>query len=135
MKYAYQWYLFGIPQLGDYTVNFFNWLNSVGGKFRGINWKNITVQEMIRLYGVMICMIIQSRHLGRYEGNFKTTSYVRFVHGYNVKLVGYGGWAERIMTLDSFYQIRSDFNQEAGESDVCQKCHKLRYLIMSVNDT
>ena len=38
------------------------------------------------------------------------------------------------MTLARFRQIRSAFHPEAGESDVGDKCHQLRYLIRSVDD-
>ena len=61
--------------------------------FGGIKWKNITVQEMFRLYGVMLRMSIDTCHLGGYEGYFKPASYVRFWYGYNVNIFGYGGQA------------------------------------------
>ena len=71
----------------------FSQLHSVLGKFGGLKWKNITVQYMVRFYGVMLSMSIDPRHLGGYEGYFKPTSYVRIGRGYNVNLVRYGRWA------------------------------------------
>ena len=53
----------------------------------------------------------------------KPTSYVRFGRGYNVNIVGYGGWVERIMTLARFLHIRSAFHTESGESPVGEKYH------------
>ena len=109
-------------------------MSSVLGKFGEIKWKDITVQEMFRFYGVMLCVIIEPSHIGGYEGYFKPTSYVRVVCGYNVNLVGYGGWTERIMTLARFLQIRSAFHPEAVESAVDDKCHQISYLIRILND-
>ena len=43
--------------------------------------KNITVQEMVRFYGVMFHMIIEPRQLGGYEVYFKPTLYVRVLRG------------------------------------------------------
>ena len=98
-------------------------LCSVAGKFGGIKWKNITVQEMVRLYLVMICTSIEPRHLGGYKDYFKPTLCVRVGLGYNVKFVRYGGWTESIMTLARFHQIISASNPEDGESAVVEKCH------------
>ena len=39
------------------------------------------------------------------------------------------------MNLARFCHIRSDFNPEAGKSTVGSKCHQLRYLLRSVNDS
>ena len=38
------------------------------------------------------------------------------------------------MTIACFLQIRSAFHTESGESSVCDKLHKLRYLIRSTDD-
>ena len=89
---------------------------------------------MVRFYGVMLHMSIEPCHLGGYEDYFKPTSYARVGHGYNVKLVGYGGWAGRIITLACFFQIRPAFHPEAGNSAVGNRCHQLSYLIRSVNN-
>ena len=104
--------------------NNISWLRSFGGNFKGIKWKKINVQEMVKFYGVMPHMSIENRHLGGHEGYFKPTSYLRVRHGYNVNIFGYGGWVERIMNLERFHQIISDFHPEAGESSVGDKCHK-----------
>ena len=97
MNYAQHGYVVGKLTSGDYTVKTIDQLRSCGGNFGGIIWKNITVQEMVRFYGVMIRMIIDPCHLGGYEGYFTSTLYVRVGCGYNVKLVEYGGWEERII--------------------------------------
>ena len=81
----------------------------------------ITVWEMVMVHGFIICMGIDPRHLGVYGGYFKPTWYVRVGRVYNVKLVGYGGWEERIMNLAHFCQIRSDFRPEAVKSAVGDK--------------
>ena len=48
-------------------------LHSVLGNSGGLKWKNITVQEMVRLYGVMLHIIIEPRHIAGYGGYFKPT--------------------------------------------------------------
>ena len=88
---------------------------------------------MVRFYGVMLHMSIEPCHLGGYEDYFKPTSYARVGHGYNVKLVGYGGWAETIMTLARLRQIRSAFHPEDGKYAVGEKCHQIRQLLRSLN--
>ena len=93
-------------------------LRSVLGNFGGLKWGNITVQEMVRLYGVIIHMSIYTHHLGGYVSYFKPTSYVRVGRGYNVNIFGYRGWEERIMTLARLCHIRPAFHTEASESDV-----------------
>ena len=89
---------------------------------------------MVQFYGVMLHMSIEPHRLGGYECCFKPTSHVRVGHGYNLNLFGYVWWAERIMTLSRFRHIISVFHPEAGEYSVGDKCHKLRYLIIIVND-
>ena len=111
----------------------FSLLRSFLGKFGEIKWENITVQEMVLFYEVMLRMSIEPRHIGGYEVYFKPTSYVIFICGYNVKLVRYRGWAKRIMTLASFRHIRAAFHPESGESASGDKCHQVRYLISGLN--
>ena len=43
-----------------------DWLRSVLAKFGGIKWKNITVQDMVRFYGVMLHMSIDPCCFGGY---------------------------------------------------------------------
>ena len=86
--------------------NTFSHLHSVEGKFRGIKWKNFTVNNMVRLYGVMLSMRIYPCHIGGYEGYVKPQFYVRVVNGYNGKIFGYGGWEEMITNLLRFRQTR-----------------------------
>ena len=90
---------------------------------------------MVRLYEVIFHTSIEPLHLGGYEGYFKAISSVRIGRGYNVKLLGYGGWEDKKMNIARFCHIRSDFHPEAGEYAVGRKCHQLRYLLRSVNDT
>ena len=78
---------------------------------------------MVRFYGVMPHMSILPHRLGGYEGCFKPTLFVIVGCGYIVKLVRYGGWAERIMTLAIFHQIISGFHPESVKYAVGGKCH------------
>ena len=71
MNYTYQWYVVGIIPPGDFAVK---QICSVALSFRQVlraQVGKITVQEMVRFYGVMLCMSIEPHHLGGYEGYFK----------------------------------------------------------------
>ena len=41
------------------------------GKFGGMKWKNVTLQEMLPFYGVMFWMSIDHHHLGGYTSYFE----------------------------------------------------------------
>ena len=82
----------------------------------------------------MLHTSIESFNLGGYECYFKPTLYVIFGLGYNVNLIKYRGWAERIMTLACIPQIRSAFHPEDGKSTIGDKCNELKELIRSVSD-
>ena len=90
---------------------------------------------MVRFYGVMLHMSIETHHLGGREGCFKTKLYIIVVCGYTVKIVWYRGWTDMIMTIERFHHIISNFHPEAGEYDIGENWHQLRYLIRSVNDS
>ena len=103
------------------------------GKFGGLKWTNITLQEMIRFFGIMLRMSIEPRHLGGYEAYFHPSTSIQAGKNYSVQLSGYVGWAATVMSLGRFRQIRSAFHPEAGISSVGDKCHQLRFLIRSIN--
>ena len=59
-------------------------------KFGGINWKNITVQEIFHFYGVMIWISIEPRHIVGYTSYFESISIIIFVRGYTFGVEAYG---------------------------------------------
>ena len=54
MNYDHRLYAVIILPSGDCSFKTIACLRSVEGKFVGIKWENITVQDMVRLYGVML---------------------------------------------------------------------------------
>ena len=52
--------------------------------FGGMKWKNITVQDIIHFYGVMLRMSIYTWHLGGYTSYFESISRISCVQGYMV---------------------------------------------------
>ena len=73
LHYDYQWFFVGILPPGQFT---FKTIFLVAFSFRQVQRAQvtrITVQEMVRFYGVMIFMSIEPRHLVGYEGYFKPT--------------------------------------------------------------
>ena len=55
-------------------------------KFGGTKWINITVQDIINLYGVMLWIYIKPRHLGGYTSYFESISIIRCGQGYTVSI-------------------------------------------------
>eukprot|EP00957_Ditylum_brightwellii_P129169 9852152-Ditylum_brightwellii.AAC.1 len=65
-------------------------------KFGGQKYKNITVEEMVRFYGILLRMSIEPRHLGGYQAYFKSTTRIDLAPRYVQEFNTYGGWAEEI---------------------------------------
>ena len=81
-------------------------------KFGVMKCRNITVQEMLHFYGVMIWISIEPWHLGGYTSYFESISRISCVQGYTVSIDDYGGWASKIMSLFHFRQLRSGYYPE-----------------------
>ena len=45
-------------------------------KFGGMKWRNITVQDMLHFYGVMIWIYIDTRNIGGYTSYFESISII-----------------------------------------------------------
>ena len=101
--------------------------------FIGHKWKNITVPEMIRFFGIMLRISLEPRKMGGYCSYFTENPVITIGDGYSIQLRGYEPWAKDIMTLVRFKQIRSAFHPEADKSLCNDKCHQLRYLIRLFN--
>eukprot|EP00957_Ditylum_brightwellii_P012990 981617-Ditylum_brightwellii.AAC.1 len=54
-------------------------------------------------------------------------------NGYLQEFNTYSSWAEEIMSLGRFRQIKSAYHPETGTSAVGDKCHQPRYLIQKIN--
>ena len=76
--------------------------NLRNGNFGGMKWTNITVQEIIHFYGVMIQIYIDPWNLGGYTPYFESISIIICGQGCTVILEAYGGWASKITSLSHF---------------------------------
>ena len=102
-------------------------------KFGGIKWKNITVQEMLHFYALMLKISIDPRHHGGYNSYFESISINHCSQGYTVSLEAYGGRDSKITSFSHFRQIRSTYHPEFGEYAVGDKFHQLIFLIRCIN--
>ena len=55
-----------------------------------MKWINIPVQGMIYLYGVMLIISIEPRHIVGYTSYFESISIIIFVRGYTFVVEAYG---------------------------------------------
>ena len=101
--------------------------------YLGHKWKNITVAEMIRFFGIMLRISLEPRKMGGYLSYFTENPTVHIGDGYSIELRGFDPWAKEIMSLVRFKQIRSAFHPEAETSMCNDKCHQLRYFIRMFN--
>ena len=95
--------------------------------------RNVTAQEILNIYGVILQVSIEPRNLGGYSSYLESISRIRCGQGYTYSLDAYGGWASKIMSLYSFRKIRSEYHNEFGEYEVGDKCHKMTFLIHCIN--
>ena len=101
--------------------------------FLGHKWKNITVPELIRFFGIMLRISLEPRKMGGYSSYFTENPVITIGDGYSIQLRGYDAWAKDIMSLVRFKQIRSAFHPESDKSLCNDKCHQLRYFIRLFN--
>jgi hypothetical protein len=101
--------------------------------YLGHKWKNITVPEMVRFFGIMLRISLEPRKMGGYSLYFTDSPTVHIGDGYSIELRGFDPWAKEIMSLVRFKQIRSAFHPEAENSICNDKCHQLRHFIRMFN--
>ena len=101
--------------------------------FLGHKWNNITVEEMIHFFGIMLRISLEPRKMGGYESYFTEQLSITASNGYSTSLRGYHAWAKDIMSLLRFKQIRSAFRSECDRYDPNDKCYQLRWIIRQFN--
>ena len=101
--------------------------------FLGHKWTNISVEEMIHFFGIMLRISLSPRKMGGYDSYFNDNINVTLSNGYSTNLRGYGTWAKEIMSLLRFKQIRSAFRSETIQVDSNDKCYQLRWFIRRFN--
>ena len=74
---------------------------------------NITVGEIIRLFGIMLRISIESWNMGGYLYYFVEDPMINLGHGYSVQPRGYNAWREDVMTIIRFKHICSTFHIES----------------------
>ena len=84
--------------------------------YLGGKWVNIIVDEVIRLFDIMLQISIESRNVVVYPYYFMEDHIIHLGHGYYIQLRGYDSWSKYFMTLIILKQIRSAFHPEAGTS-------------------
>ena len=89
-------------------------------------WENISVEEMVRFFGILLRISLEPRKMGGYESHFSENNTITLAIGYISILRGYNGWAKEIMSLVRLKQIRSAFRPEFHRNDVTDKCYQLR---------
>jgi len=98
------------------------WL--VGNKFYGFDWKNIMVEEMFHMLGMIL----------KIEGLFQPLKKLYISCDEIIKLRSIEmNWTDDRLTLKRFLQIRAALHPEIGVSDIGDKCHQLRAAIQSLN--
>ena len=95
--------------------------------------RNITVQDMLNFYGVMIWIYIKPCNIGGYTSYFESILIICCVQRYTISLEAYGGWDIKIMSISRFRNIRSAYNPKFGESAVGDKCHQLIFMFRCIN--
>ena len=103
------------------------------GKFGGMKWINITVQEMLHFYGLMIRIYIEPRHIGWCTSYFGSIPRIVFYQGFTVSIDTYGGWSGKSTSLFRFRQILTAYHAELWEYKFGDKCHQLIFLIRCIN--
>ena len=102
-------------------------------KFGVMKCRNITVQEMLHFYGVMIWISIKPCYLGGYTSYFESISIIRCGQGYMASINNHGGWDSKVISIYCFIQTIFAYHPEFGESAVGDKCSQLEFLIHCIN--
>ena len=101
--------------------------------FLGHKWSNISVEEMVHFFGILLRISLEPRKMGGYESYFVENQSLTLASGYTASLRGYNAWAKDIMSLVRFKQIRSAFRSECHRYDINDKCYQLRWFIRHFN--
>ena len=120
-------------QSSKYACNIMQSRNS--NRYIGHQWKNITTEEMISFFGILLRISLEPRKMGGYSSYFAEEPVIGMGNQYYCKLRGYHPCTRDIISLVRFRQIRSAFHPETGNSLCSDKCYQLRYIIHMFNDT
>ena len=101
--------------------------------FLGHKWTNITVEEMVHFFGILLRISLEPRKMGGYTSYFQESHSITLASGYTCNLQGYQSWAKNVMNLVRFKQIRSAFRLESHRYDINDKCYQLRWFIRQFN--
>ena len=67
--------------------------------FLGHKWTNITVEEMVHFFGILLRISLEPRKMGGYTSYFQESHSITLASGYTCNLQGYQSWAKNVMNL------------------------------------
>ena len=98
-----------------------------------MKWINITVQDMLHLYGVMLQTYIDPHNIGGYTSYFESIWIFFYGKGYTVSLEAYEGWDSKIMSISRFRLIWSEYHPDFGEYAVGDKYYQQIFMVRCIN--
>jgi len=97
----------------------------------GMRFEDITVEEMMKFFGIMLRMSLHPIDFGGYPAYFARTDEDIILDGeQTIRATGPKGWASDIMDLRRFKIIRKTFHPEDRLARACgDKCYQIRHLL------
>ena len=107
----------------------------VGNRFYGSDWKNITVEEMFHILGMILKMSLVNICIGGLKAYFNPIKKLFISCDDVIKLKTIEtNWTDERLMYKRFLQIRAAIHPEDGVSEIGDKCHQLRAAIQFLND-
>ena len=109
--------------------------NKRNGLWHSLKWEEITIEEMYRFLGIVLHISLSPVDGGGYKAYFakndKEIVFNKKMEGR--KISNSHGFANNIMTLRRFQQIRGAFHPEEKVINDNDKCYQLRHAIRTFN--
>ena len=102
--------------------------------YLGQKCMNINFGEIIRFFGIMLSISIETRNMVLYPSYFVEDSIIHLYREYYVQLRGCDYWGGYFITVIIFKQICSSFQPESGTYFCEEKHYQLRYFVRMFND-
>ena len=102
--------------------------------YLGQKCMNINFGEIIRFFGIMLSISIETRNMVLYPSYFVEDRIIHLYREYYVQLRGSDYWGGYFITVIIFKQICSSFQPESGTYFYEEKHYQLRYFVRMFND-
>jgi len=107
-------------------------------RYCNIVWKDMSIEEMYRFLGIMLKISLASVDGGGYAAYFAEEDKIIYADsGRNPRTISVAnskGWAQHIMSLNRFKQIRGSFHPEDKVASLGKdKCYQLRHALNQLN--